>query len=286
MSAPVRYVHMVATAYSGSTLLGMLLGSHPDLATVGELITPVRYGRIVQNGEHYPCSCGVPMIECAHFDALRARCRELGVELDLYDYGIKIQERGPSRHLPGAKRRAAAAVDRGRTIARALLDVTGRSVFLDTTKDLAPLPALARHPGLDLKVLHLIRDPRAFLHSTRKRQGAGAGSQTRFWRRTHEQALAAGRRLGPERFHTLRFEDLCREPERRLAEVCAFLGLPPANLLELAPRTTHHMMGNRARLAPFAGIALDATWEESLSTREQARCLRAAGPLATRFDYR
>ena len=61
MSAPVRYVHMVATAYSGSTLLGMLLGSHPDLATVGELITPVRYGRIVQSGEPYPCSCGVPM---------------------------------------------------------------------------------------------------------------------------------------------------------------------------------------------------------------------------------
>ena len=46
------------------------------------------------------------------------------------------------------------------------------------------------------------------------------------------------------------------------------------------------MMGNRARLAPFAGIALDETWKESLSTREQARCLRAASPLATRFDYR
>lgn len=279
------YVHMIATAYSGSTLLGTLLDSHPDIATVGELITPVRDGRVVREGGEYPCSCGAPLLDCPHFAALVVRCRERGVELDLLDYDIRIDGSRIGRWLPGHRKRVARAMERCTTIARALLDVTDKRVFLDTSKDLAPVPHLARQPDLDLKVLHLVRDPRAYLHSTRKRRTVQAASLTRHWREVHSSSLELGEALGPERFLSLSFESFCARPGDSLEELCTFLDVEAFPLLERADEVVHHIMGNRARLAPVGEIRPDEAWREALPEADQHTCLRVAGSLASKYGY-
>lgn len=279
------YVHMIATAYSGSTLLGTLLDSHPEITTVGELITPVREGRLVREGGDYPCSCGSLLLECPHFTALVERCRERGVELDFLDYEIRIDGSLLGRCMPGHRKRVARAMERCTTIARALLDVTGKRVFLDTSKDLSPVPHLARHPELDLKVLHLVRDPRAFLHSTRKRREVKAASLSRHWRHIHARSLELGKSLGPERFRSLSFESFCARPDETLEELCSFLGVESVPLRDRADEVVHHIMGNRARLAPVGEIRLDESWRESLSNVDRRACLRAAGSIASAYGY-
>ena len=47
----VRLVYILAASHSGSTLLAMLLGSHPDVCTVGEL-----KATSLGNVEEYLCS--------------------------------------------------------------------------------------------------------------------------------------------------------------------------------------------------------------------------------------
>jgi hypothetical protein len=87
------------------------------------------------------------------------------------------------------------------------------------------LPAMERiFPGA--QVVHVIRDPRAVTASLLGRpwgpatvRGAAAA-----WRDTVGAARRDGLRLGPERYHELRYESLVQHPEAVLRELCAFLG--------------------------------------------------------------
>ena len=55
----IRLVYILAPSHSGTTLLARLLGSHPDVYTVGEL-QPLISGDITK----YRCSCGALIREC------------------------------------------------------------------------------------------------------------------------------------------------------------------------------------------------------------------------------
>ncbi len=59
--SPVPYVSVLTTSYSGATLLALIAGRHPDIATVAELNGPPP----VDVPDSYSCSCGVPLRKCA-----------------------------------------------------------------------------------------------------------------------------------------------------------------------------------------------------------------------------
>src|ERR1041384_2871141 len=58
--APPRLAYILSASHSGSTLLAMLLGAHPDACTVGEL-------KLTSMGDvnQYRCSCGDRLMTCS-----------------------------------------------------------------------------------------------------------------------------------------------------------------------------------------------------------------------------
>jgi hypothetical protein len=91
---------------------------------------------------------------------------------------------------------------------------------------------------------------------------AQAGAQLDLWIATTRRALRLGERLG-ERFLLLRFEDLCREPERELRRVLELAGLEVSHdaLGRLAAGVHVPDSAGRWRArerAPFSAAQLDA----------------------------
>ena len=54
-----KVIYLLAASHSGSTLTAMLLGSHPDVCTVGEL-----KGVRLTDPDRYLCSCMKNIREC------------------------------------------------------------------------------------------------------------------------------------------------------------------------------------------------------------------------------
>ena len=79
----------------------------------------------------------------------------------------------------------------------------------------------------EIRVIGLVRNPLAVLHSAWSRWLTPPSEREAVWARAQRNLLAARATLGPERFTLVRYEDLVREPARELAALAAFCGLAP-----------------------------------------------------------
>lgn len=76
--------YILAASHSGSTLLSMLLGSHPRVATVGELkLSASAMGKI----SRYRCSCGEFIRQCNFWRKVKKGMAARGFEFDIADAG-------------------------------------------------------------------------------------------------------------------------------------------------------------------------------------------------------
>ena len=80
----------------------------------------------------------------------------------------------------------------------------------------------------DAQYIHLVRDARDVVASTRDRWGwrAALGTALRKWRLYVTTARAFGAKVGPARYLELRYEDLVADPEGKMRAVLEFLGEP------------------------------------------------------------
>lgn len=78
------------------------------------------------------------------------------------------------------------------------------------------------------RFIHLIRDGRdvALSYLDTDFGSRTLGQAAIYWDRFVRAGRASGVRLGPERYREVRYEDLVAEPDRVLAELCNFVGLP------------------------------------------------------------
>jgi hypothetical protein len=179
-AAPARLAYLLAASHSGSTLLAMLLGAHPDLCTVGEL-KATGFG----NREQYRCSCRRLIQECAFWQRLGRAMSARGIpDFQITRAGTSIFEvaspcaqrllaplfRGGGlewvrdralsvspawrHHLRETQRRNLALVE-------SLHELTGARWIIDSSKVALRLKYLLRIPSLEIKVIRVIRDGRA-----------------------------------------------------------------------------------------------------------------------------
>jgi len=182
------YANVASTAYSGTTLLAMLMNSHPQIVSIGELANSI--GKLFKNGNiaKYFCSCGCEIEKCEFWVAVKHRCLEKGVILDLHDFDLKldvglgrmfnrilfgIHERFiPLQNLrdfilwniPLSRKMTKHLFERNSVIAKGILDIAGNSIFFDTSKDLKRANFLAQDKEFDFKLIHLVRDFRGFFN--------------------------------------------------------------------------------------------------------------------------
>ena len=303
---PVKVLLLAGSGRSGSTVLANLLGSVEGAFSGGEL----RY--LWERGlrDDRLCGCGLPFRQC---DLWRAVIVEAvggpdGVDVDRL---ISNSRQGTRiRHLPQMLLgRDGHVLDRMgdypvqvARLYQAIVAVTGCSLVVDSSK----LPGygylLDRLPGIDLRVLHLVRDPRAAAYSWSRakplRDGAASatmeqqspGKSAVLWDVWNSAAalLWAG---SPHRYLRLGYEEFVRQPRSSVARILDFAGhdadLDAVFADERTARlaVTHTVAGNPDRLRTGeVSVRLDDEWRTKMRPRDRALVTAMTAPLLPMFS--
>jgi hypothetical protein len=84
-----------------------------------------------------------------------------------------------------------------------------------------------RQTGFEVRVIGLIRNPMAVIHSAGRRFNTDPARRQYAWVQTTQHIIRLGAALEPGQFHFLRYEDMVAEPAIIFESICRFIGVPP-----------------------------------------------------------
>ena len=177
------------------------------------------------------------------------------------------------------------------------------AIIVDSSKVPSHLFVLLNLKEVDLRVVHLVRDPRAVVYSWRKRKKkelADLSGKAYMDQRSIGQSLARwaienqftewfGRRAG--RYTLLRYEDFVKDPFTQMSNALANIGfanyLPtPLKSRELSLNPTHSIGGNPIRFtSQKIRIVLDEAWRQNLNPFTQAAIRILGLPWVIKYHY-
>ena len=307
---PPIVVYIAGSGRSGSTLLERALGEIPGFVNVGELID--LYRRVADHGER--CGCGQEFAQCPFWSQVGERAvggwqeQKLAATRDLQ--GRVARQRWMPRLLamPLAGSRFRADVDAYGVSYTGLYEAIAAEADATCVVDASKWPvqalALAR-AGLDVRVIHLVRDVRGVAYSLGKRDVSrphAVGESDVMTRLSPVEAAGrwvtvqsqAGllRRCGL-RVARMRYEDFVQRPQQAVAAALAGIGLcvPAGNLAHIGDGrimlgTSHGLSGNPSRFRDGEiTLRADETWRVSMSRRDRLIVTAIALPLMLRYGF-
>lgn len=289
---------------SGSTLLDLMLGQLPGFCAVGEL--SYVWGRKDED----LCGCGRTFETC-HF------WRRVGEEAFGGWSGIDREEMvrlrstvDRTRRIVRLLRRAsgnaatpqAAYAARMFALYRGVAAASGASVIVDSTKHLSTSLLVRTLPGVDLRLVHLVRDSRGVAYSWTKRVEKTwiAGEEAYMDRFTPARTAvrwlgfnAGFQLLGLSRTPVarVRYEDLVRDPVTELRRITSLAGAEVSTFPFLHGRRVelaevHTIGGNPVRLgASELDLAIDDAWRERLRRSDRLVVTATTLPLLAAYGY-
>lgn len=309
MTAPRSTADAVTVLYigglgrSGSTLLDLMLGQVPGLCAVGEL------SYLWARSDDDLCGCGERFAACAFW-------KQVGQEAFGGWAQVDRSEIAKLRSIVDRNRRIARLFRRGghpsvpesryasvmRALYRGVAAASGASVIVDSTKHLSTALLLRRIRGIDLRVVHLVRDSRGVAFSWTKRVPkpwiAGGDAYMDRYAPTRTSFRWLGYNAG---FHALRaagtrtirmrYEDLVTEPEAQLQRAVALAGLAVSRFPFIRGRTLdlsggHTIGGNPVRFGSSSlELRQDEGWRQGLSDRQRAVVTGLTFPLLAAYGY-
>lgn len=289
---------------SGSTLLSALLGGLPGVVAAGEARSFWQKGLV----ERAPCACGLAVTECPVWGPVAAAAaggewpmapeelaRFQADHLRTRDYVTawpRLRFRGPTVDEIRYARTYAALL-------HTLGETTGAGVIVDNSKYPLDAHLLARVAGVDVRVLHLVRDPRAVAHSwaTPKALTPEPGApQLKRFRPAYSSAIwttwneMVHRLLRDRPTLTVRYEDLVADPAGTLTAVARFAGVAvdaPIDPSTLRQAPNHMVAGNPIRFATGdVVIREDERWKAAMPAGRRLEAILPALPIMRRYGYR
>jgi hypothetical protein len=148
----------------------------------------------------------------------------------------------------------------------AVSKVSGRRFVVDSSKKHYRLDRLLRIRDLDVRIVHLVREPGGVVYShVRKTGDTSVRSGLGFSYLRGEVRLL--RMLRGRRYQVVHYEDLAADPDAALGQLMCSLGLPfEVTQLDPSKRQHHSVGGNPMRFTTRGPIAPDLEWKTNLST--------------------
>ena len=301
----VKVLYVTGFGRSGSTILDNLLGQVSGLFSAGELCYVWDQG-LLGGGL---CGCGAPILECEVWGKVFGG--EPMREVDAREMA-RLEKAGTrTRHLP------LMLVPRGRatvasrlkgypknlgTFYREIRRITGARVIVDSSKSPVYGYVLGGIPGVELYVVHLVRDPRAAAYSwLRKKLQPDRGEfgymdqhtpfkSSLMWTAWNAAAGLLWRR-SRGRYLLLRYEDFVAAPRESLSRILNMVGEEDAGLplvdgegFELG--VNHTVAGNPNRFKTgTVKLRADDEWKERMRFRDRALVTLLTLPGLVRLGY-
>jgi hypothetical protein len=302
----VEVLYITGTGRSGSTLLANLLGSTKGLFSAGEL--RFIWDRGFQQSRR--CGCSQPFHECEVWQRIVE-----GAFGDEPPDPVRMQQEVARvtrlRQLPqlltgrldddAIQAAAGYYLENVERLYRAVANETGAMV-VDSSKLPTYCFLLHQVPSLRVRVVHLVRDPRATAHSWKRLRATGAledddEEMDRFsvWKSAMLWSVwnSTARHLFSNRsdYLQIRYEDLVTNPRAVIEEVRAFAGLPPDDEPFIDDHTVtlvenHAVAGNpNRRRHGQIRLEEDDEWRVALGSVDRATVTALTAPVLGRFGY-
>jgi hypothetical protein len=308
-SGRTEVLYVAGVARSGSTLLNLLLGRLPGHVDVGETFYLWDAGLV----KNQTCACGQPFQECPFWLEVGERAFGGWDNLD-------AQHVLALRNRVDATKRVAQVISpvswsadfdadlqeyQGYVAAlfRAVSATADGAVVVESSKRPSLATILRRDPSIDLRLVHLTRDPRGVAYSWSRKVAVPPGGGSRAFMKQRPARQIARRwvtvnlmfevmaRRGTPRL-LLRYEDLAEDPHRWLAELAMFSGLDPDELpdpvegAEGLSFRSHAVKGGRIRFQKSLDIRLDERWRTEMDGRSRRLTEAITWPTRRLYGYR
>jgi hypothetical protein len=307
---PVKVLFIGGYSRSGSTLFDCMLGQLHGVFSTGEFAYIWTHGL----QENRLCGCGAHFADCAFWtrvgklafggwdrvDVARMRALELRVNRH--------------RFLPlllfpkGGRRFRRDLEEYGDVLARlfgAIRDASGARLIVDSTIDPAYGFLLRRVPGIDLRLVHQVRDSRATAFSWTRWQRRKDRADTVVYQRRFHPAVTAVRwvvyhllvhllsRTGAPELR-VRYEEVVSSPKEQLARVMSHVGESlSATDLRFLDEPGHAVLGENHTVAGSLmrlrsgrlPVRLDDEWTTGLKPAHRSLVTLLTWPLLRRYGY-
>ncbi|MET9022718.1 sulfotransferase [Actinopolymorpha sp. NPDC004070] len=266
--------------------------------------------RMVIDGE--ACGCGEPFLSCKFWQAVgceafggwspgrAAEALQLKESVDRLRFLPRLLSRELPAELASRVERYTGLYDR---LYSATARVSGSDVVVDGSKHASLAGCLRHRYGEDLRVVHVVRDPRAVAYSWGKQSPRpmatvaskehemarySPGRAAVQWNAENVALIALARRGVP----TLRvkYEDFATQPWETLAQISKFADLPgdlpmgPDRSAALSP--THAVSGHpQLWTMDHLTIREDTSWQTDLRYRDRTLVSLITAPTRRRLGY-
>lgn len=300
----IPVIYIAGCGRSGSTLLDILLGIHPDIESTGELTHLFLRGWI----KNEYCACGRRVNACAYWSGVKARWQRHG-GWDPEEASALQCALERTRHIPillckraRKRRNGDLFFEMTHAALAGIQEVSGKTVIVDSSKGPGRLLALAKNPHVKLQAIHLVRDGRGVvwsrMKSFRKNEEAGIERDLRAWP-AWQSSLDWLRgnllteltlHLGRIKHIRIRYEDLIEHPDRTLTRIGQFLGMdlePVAAAIRsgAAIPVGHNVAGSRIRMQRRIRLNPDYAWRARLPLGARSVFWSIAWLGAIRYGY-
>ena len=308
MSDRAKLIYIMGTGRCGSTLLDNALGSIEGFFSTGEL-HKLWSGAILRGAG---CGCGRPVVDCPVWSKVLSRVGypdglvdprevwrwQLGEARVVHTPRILRLEPGSPSDRPDLERYRELLG----ALHRAILDVTGADVIVDSSKTPADAAILSTMTDVDLTLVHLVRDPRAVAHSWQRTRPTndphreepmfrlGPATSTVRWDLTNLVGDRVRRRSGRVAAFTVRYEDFVERPREVVGRIVDAAGkqgrpLPFVNDRTIRLESNHTVWGNRSRfLTGDVRLHADEEWRTGGALRN-GLVTALALPWLTHYGY-
>lgn len=302
MTAKPPLLSLLSNWYSGATLLTILLNAHSRIVSNGESMFFDE-----NDSRRYDCSCGKYIDECDFYAATTGHMRPAagqGWNKQLFVHVPTFSRKPLLRSLLQSPRLESALRHEFINVVPPYRDIRERflnaqlqffanartfsqaAIYLDGTKSVRRAQLFARDDRSAMKVLHLVRDGRAFCASYVKnmpRTPSWSDAATA-WVSYIAQVNAFSKSFPSVPVLVVRYEDLCRSTADAIRTVCRFLEIPyeepPADMMKGT-----HILGNRMRRTFNGRIVEDSSWKEKLDSRTQQELRSLMKPQLEQLGY-
>lgn len=257
---------------SGSTMLELILANSPHVFAAGELHNLPAYvftDRSFYNPSYeMKCFCGKDIQAC-HF------WQRVERELPLSFRQLQLRAENPGltgfshylndkycavdwrvrAYLPSLlKNKLYQRVSGGRTLAKnyfqlyeAIAKVSNKQMVIDSSKWPFRFRFLYDYQPEKVKVILLYRQPSAVVYSKIKR-GESLEKSARKWNDMAKHMELFSREIPDTQKITMRYEDICSEPEKEITRLCNFLGIDfSEHMTQLRKAGIHHIGGSPSK---------------------------------------
>ncbi len=309
MSGRLKLLYVGGHGRSGSTLLDRVVGQIPGFTSVGEL----RY--MWQRGvaEDQRCGCGSRFLQCEFWMAVGDEAFGGWSRLDVQQ--VLHLQRAVDRYpliplivapwtVPAFRRRLERYSEYLLSVVAAIHRVSGSRVVIDSSMSPSHAFLLRGIAGVDLRMVHLVRDSRGVAHSWTKRVRRPEIVETDAYMPTYSPLNSGARwmaynalfellgRLGVPRL-AVRYEEFLKDPRRQTIYIARHVGetVGDEELAFLGPNEVelginHTAAGNpmRFKLGRIP-LKLDEEWRLAMDPGQSRAVTLLTWPLLRRYGY-